>query len=142
MQAMLDIINQTRAQNGVGAVGLSTTESNGTSTCAGSIGHSEAMAQSGQIWHQNSAYPQASWPNDICVSITAAGENVGAFGGDEMTALRSMHAEMMSEPHTPGCQGSHACNILDPRFNQVGIGIYVYNGQTWLTEDFVQSNDR
>ena len=47
---------------------------------------------------------------------------------------------MMIEPHSRAVCAStinHACNILTPRFHHVGIGLYVANGTTWLTEDFV-----
>jgi hypothetical protein len=96
------------------------------------------MQQSGTIWHINGSYPSASFPNDICVPATTGGENVGmADMGDELKDLKFMHSQMMSEPYTPGCQGTHVCNILSSQFKQVGIGIYYYLGKTWLTEDFV-----
>ncbi|MGH2409866.1 MAG: hypothetical protein ACRDGS_05785 [Chloroflexota bacterium] len=47
---------------------------------------------------------------------------------------------MMAEAHDPStCAATvnHACNILNPKFRAVGIGIDVTGGMTWLTEDFV-----
>jgi len=137
MQAVVNMINNDRAQNGVSSkLTLNGTQSYGTGSCVGSIGHSTAMAQSGSIWHEDSSYPAASFPNDICVRFSTAGENVGAFPGNELQALQSMNDEMMSEPHSPNCTGNHACNILSPNYTSVGIGIVVQGGQTWLTEDF------
>jgi hypothetical protein len=101
------------------------------------------MADSGYIWHVNSAYPQASDWNDLCVWLGGAGENVGTFKtGDELQDLRSIHGLFMSEQHdTAYCvsisYSNHACNILDPHYSQVGIGIVYQNGATWLTEDFL-----
>lgn len=138
MQVMLGILNQTRAQYGVAPLSLNQTQSLGAGSCVGSLGHSKAMQQSGTIWHINGSYPSASFPNDICVSTSSGGENVGeAQTGDEVRDLNMMHNEMMSEPYTPGCQGTHICNILSTQFTQVGIGVYNYQGITWLTEDFI-----
>lgn len=143
---MLNLINQTREQYGIAPVQLDQTESNGTGSCVGSMGHSKAMQDSGFIWHSNTAYPAASFANDVCGYYSSAGENVGSFDSqDESQALISMHQMMMQEsPDTPsGCgpllqQGgtNHACTILNPAYSQVGIGIIFQNGITWLTEDF------
>lgn len=147
MQEVINLINQTRTvysqQYGVSepAVVLNLTQSMGTSSCAGSLGHSQAMAQSGQIWHVNASYPQASFPNNLCVRFSTAGENVGAIGtGNELQDLKTMHSEMMNEPYSPSTcaqYDDHACNIVNPNFRQAGVGIVVSGGQTWLTEDFV-----
>jgi hypothetical protein len=49
-----------------------------------------------------------------------------------------MNTLMMNEPgYTPGCTGSHKCNLLSTKFAQVGIGIYYDGHTTWLTEDFI-----
>jgi uncharacterized protein YkwD len=132
---MLNILNSTRAQYGVAPLTLNPTQSSGTSTCIGSYGHSVHMAQAGVISHDQFGYP----PNgDICSWITPVGENVGEFSsGNELTDLQQINNLMMQEPHTPGCQGNHACNILYAQYQQVGIGIYYASGSTWLTEDFL-----
>jgi uncharacterized protein YkwD len=137
---MLDILNATRAQYGVSPLTLNTTQSAGTATCPGAYGHSQAMAQSGQIWHQNANYPKASFPADICVSSSTAGENVGQYSSSsELNNLQQMNTMMMNEPHDAvTCRSvNHACNILDSAFRQVGIGIYQTGQTTWLTEDFI-----
>jgi uncharacterized protein YkwD len=137
---MLTMINNTRAQYGLPAYTLNWTQTTGTSTCAGSYGHSTAMARSGTIWHTNAGYPNASFPRDICLSFTAAGENVGMGGyGNELTDLQKVQSMMMSEPHdatTCSRTYNHACNILSRTYHRIGIGIYYSNNRTWLTEDF------
>jgi uncharacterized protein YkwD len=133
---MLSMINQTRAQNGVGSLQLNLTQSLGTSSCPGAFGHSKAMAQQGQLFHSNPLF------NEFCVPFTSlVGQNIGYWSSDnELQDLSNIHSEMMSEPHSPSyCaqSGNHACNILDPTYTQIGIGIYNANGTTWLTEDFI-----
>ena len=59
--------------------------------------------------------------------------------GNELTDLQQLDSMMMGEPHdasTCSSQVNHACNIINPNFHQVGIGIVNLNNQTWLTEDF------
>lgn len=141
MQAVLNMLNSTRVQYGVQPLTLDLTQSSGTGSCVGSYGHSLAMQQSGYIWHDNPQYPQASFPNNICgygSTVMSGAENVGMnSAGDELKELQYIHDLMMSEPHSPGCTGNHACNILNSQYRRVGIGI-VYSGTTtWLTEDFV-----
>lgn len=141
IRAMLNLINQTRAQNGAPPLALSAVESSGTSSCPGAYGHSTAMAASGHIWHQDPGYPAQSFPNNFCVRTGALGQNVGEYSsGNELSDLQAMQNLMMSEPHDPATCAStvdHACNILSAGFNQIGIGIYVSGGATWLTEDFI-----
>lgn len=141
----MNLINDSRAkysaQYGLNLrpLGLNAIQSAGTGSCVGSIGHSQAMAESGFIWHTNPNYPAASFPNNLCDAqgISAAAENVGVFSsGDELKDLQGIHALMMSESWSPGCVGNHICSILSAQYTQVGIGIYQSGGSTWLTEDF------
>jgi uncharacterized protein YkwD len=133
VQSMLNILNNDRTATGVAPLTLNSTETNGTSSCVGSYGHSVHMAALGAISHDQ-------FPADICVAYSTAGENVGEAGyGNELTDLQQLDQSMMSEPHdatTCSTTGNHACNIINPAFHQVGIGIYNVNNQTWLTEDF------
>jgi uncharacterized protein YkwD len=142
MNALLTVLNNTRAQYGVGPLSLDLTQSNGTATCVGSIGHSEAMEKSGSIWHVNSAYPSASFPYNNCyyggLNSPPVAQNVGmASDSNELNAILYIHNLMMSEQHFPGCTGNHACNILSPTYSRVGLGILYVNGAVWLTEDFI-----
>jgi kumamolisin len=133
IQAMFTILNNDRAGAGVAPLTLNSTQTNGTGSCVGSYGHSVHMASVGAISHDQ-------FPGDICIAYSTAGENVGeASYGNELTDLQQLDQSMMSEPHdatTCSTTGNHACNIINPAFHQVGIGIYNVNNQTWLTEDF------
>ena len=139
-RVVLGLINHERAENGLPPLKLARTQSRGTRSCVGSLGHSLAMALSGAIWHTDRSYPQASFPRNICVRHRVVGENVGqATGAGELEAIHLIHDKMMSEPHSPQiCASSHehACIILRGSFQKVGIGIYYVSGTTWLTEDF------
>lgn len=138
--ATLKLINEQRTQHGLPRVALKPVQSVGTGSCVGSYGHSEAMARSGAIWHVNPQFPRASFPKSICVRFMHAGENVGESASGNVTGdLQALSDLMMSEPHTRAdCASTvnHACNILNPAFHHVGIGVYYSNGATWLTEDF------
>jgi uncharacterized protein YkwD len=137
MQAMLNILNQTRHYFGVAPLTLDMTQSTGTKTCVGSYGHSVYMAQVGYINHDQ-------FPADICgygTSVFAGGENVGMnSSGDELQELQYINDLMMSEPHDPATcavSDNHACNIISPSYRRVGIGIYDTGNTVWLTEDFL-----
>jgi uncharacterized protein YkwD len=138
--AMLKIINQDRASYGLPKLNLKPAQSVGKASCVGSYGHSQAMARSGAIWHANAQFPRASFPNNICVHFMHAEENVGeSSSGSALSDLKSLDTMMMGEPHSKNVCAStvnHACNILNPAFHQLGIGVYYSNGATWLTEDF------
>ncbi len=139
-KATLKLINEQRIQHGLPKLSLKPVQSVGTTSCVGSYGHSEAMARSGAIWHVNPQFPRASFPNSICVRFMHAGENVGeSASGNVSDDLEALSNLMMSEPHTRvDCASTvnHACNILNPAFHHVGIGVYYTDGATWLTEDF------
>ena len=140
MGLVLRMLNRERAQYGLKPLRLAAVQSVGTTSCAGSVGHSIAMAQTGSIWHENSQYPRASFPKNICGQHTSVGENVGQSDtGDVAKDLQTLHNLMMSEPHgasTCAQTINHACAILDPTYRYVGIGIVFTKGSSWLTEDF------
>jgi hypothetical protein len=142
IQALLDLINTTRAANNVGPVTLSLTQTRGTNSCVGAAGHSQAMSETNAIWNTHQGYDAASFPKDICLHSLAPGENIGFEAtGNELTDLQTMHQDMMQQAHdTTTCAGAgnSACNLVAPDFNQVGIGIYQTNGGTYVTEDFLQ----
>lgn len=136
-QYLVQLMNEQRAQYGVAALSLSQLQSNGNVACQGSTGHAKAEATSGTIWHVNPDYPTQSFPNNLCLPFHAAGENTGMASGSKYEAVTSTFGQMMAEPHSYGCTGNHACNIISPQFSQVGVG-FATNGQ-WRfdTEDFV-----
>ena len=137
---MLGLLNQDRAQNGVGPLRLSMLQSVGNgSSCPGAYGHSVAMAQAGQLFHSDLS-------TEFCEYAGWRGQNIGyQYTGNEQQDLTNMNDLMMSEQHTANyCaqlaqnyQSNHACNIISTNFSQVGIGIYYVGGTTWLTEDFL-----
>jgi hypothetical protein len=149
-------INQARSAYGIAGIGFSGSQSSGDGVCIGSMGHSQAMEQSGSIWHEapGDTAPftnPASFPNDICGrgGLSTYGENVGVAGGygSYGADLAQVMDGMMAEnPNTPsGCAAiapstNHACNILHAAFTQVGVGVVFgpYFSQTspYLTEDF------
>jgi uncharacterized protein YkwD len=128
----LSIINADRAQYGVPPLQLDLIQSVGNgSTCRGAYGHSVDMANSRGIYHNNLF-------QEFCVTPSNGAQNVGmSYSGDEQQDLHVIDNLMMSEPHYPGCVGNHACDILNPGFYKVGIGVYYHNGSTWLTQDFM-----
>jgi uncharacterized protein YkwD len=140
VQTIVGIMNNERAQSGLKPLVVKNRQSLGTANCVGSVGHSQAMADSGSIWHTNNQQPKASFPRDICVAYRTAGENVGNWNtGNEKQDLTNINNLMMSEPHDSAtCAGTvnHACNILNKSFHHVGIGLVTANGTTWLTENF------
>ena len=87
------------------------------------VAHSVEMAQAGTIWHGSFV----SQGNLKALNASLLGENVG-MGGDVAT----IHAAFMASDH-------HRENILDPGFNQVGIGVIVSGGTVYVTEDFLHS---
>jgi hypothetical protein len=60
------------------------------------------------------------------------------------TAVLHMHARMIGEgpcpshPCTPSAflKHSHFEYLMSATFTEIGIGVYVHGGETWLTEDF------
>jgi hypothetical protein len=136
IQAELNLINTTRAKYGFPGLSLNMTQSQGTASCIGSLGHSKHMATAGHISHDQ-------FPADICGGGSPWGENVGEWKtGNELQDLIAIHTFMMNEgngtPQNPlgQCLSGHDCNITYTGFHTVGIGIYYYNGTTWLTTDF------
>jgi hypothetical protein len=87
------------------------------------VSHSVEMAQQGAIWHGSFV----SQGNLKGLNASSLGENVG-MGGD----VAGLHDALMNSPH-------HRENILDPAFNQVGIGVIVSGGTVFVTEDFLHS---
>ena len=129
--ALLAMLNAARAGFRVAPLALSRLQSGGNRSCLGAVGHSRHMAIQGYISHDD-------FPKDVCVLHGTAGENVGVMNNEtQVEALRALTRLMMAEgTPKPGCTGSHACNIINPAFHSVGIGIYVTGRTTWLTEDF------
>jgi len=112
-----DLTNGERAAAGVAALQWR------ADVASMAVAHSVEMAQAGTIWH-GSFVTQG---NLTALNASLLGENVG-MGGDVAT----IHTAFMNSPH-------HRENILDPGFNQVGIGVIVSGGTVYVTEDFLHS---
>jgi hypothetical protein len=140
-QVVLRLLARDRAQVGLPPLIRAAVESRGRGVCVGSYGHSLAMAASGYVWDTNPSYFRASFPNNICVRSRYSGQNSGGYhGGSLAHDLKALNAMMMGEPHdaaTCASSTNHACDIMDPAFRYVGVGVYRAHGSTWLTEDFL-----
>jgi hypothetical protein len=83
--------------------------------------HSQRMADRGYIYHNDNL------PNEVDGDWQMLGENVGRGG-----SVDSIHQAFMdSSPHRH--------NILDSRFNQIGVGTVIANdGRIYVTEVFAK----
>ena len=126
---LLDLINASRGAAGLPPYVFSLLQSSGSATCVGSLGHSIEMSKEGAISHDQ-------FTQDICLSFSSAGENVGYTSGvSENDGITETHVAMMNE----GPTGGHYQNIMSTSFTSVGIGLYVdSSGTLWLTEDFIE----
>src|SRR5262249_52509994 len=86
--------------------------------------HSQDMAAAGDVWHNMTGYMDQGHQ---VLGATYLGENVSMDSN-----LAANDARLFASP------GHHA-NIVDPRFNYVGIGIAL-DAKNWVyvTEDFSQ----
>ena len=80
--------------------------------------HARRMARAGEVFHSDLSFPKP--PGWRC-----AGENVGMG-----RSIRSVHRRFMRSP-------SHRGNILDGRFERIGLGIVRARGVIWETQVFV-----
>ncbi|TMK88325.1 MAG: CAP domain-containing protein [Actinobacteria bacterium] len=112
-----DLTNGARANGGVAALQWR------ADVASMAVSHSVEMAQAGTIWHGSFV----SQGNLAALNASSLGENVG-MGGD----VASIQDAFMNSPH-------HLENIMDPAFNQVGVGIIVSGGTVYVTLDFLHS---
>ncbi|MGH6691447.1 MAG: CAP domain-containing protein, partial [Gammaproteobacteria bacterium] len=82
--------------------------------------HSAEMAASGTIFHNNNL------GSDVPGKWTLVGENVG-----QGPACASVHTAFMNSP-------AHRKNIMEPRYNFVGMGVVVASGTVFVTEVFME----
>jgi hypothetical protein len=130
-QLLLHLLNQQRASHGVAPLQYDALASVGIAGCPGAEGHSIHMAEQGAISHDQ-------FPADICGSHTIAGENVGVSSGlSARQGIQDINAGMLAEPWKRGCLDNHHCNIDNPTFQRVGLGIHLTGSTIWITEDFL-----
>lgn len=132
--ALYQLINNERTRHHLYPYKFDWIQTKGNRLCAGSQGHSRAMAKTEEIWHYNSSYPSESFPADICNMTIAAGENVGYGSISQWQAIATVNREMMKE----GVGGGHYNNIMSSVYTHIGIGISrdKYNNNWYITEDF------
>lgn len=120
---MVDLINQTRAEAGLGALVLDDQLSD-AATYRGV--HMQANGYFSHYYYKKAMPTQAV--NAFGIAHNGIGENIYRFTavGDPVTAygldwiISYAHGELCNSP-------GHYANIVDPNFTSVGIGIYVYS---------------
>lgn len=120
--AYLGSLNGTRTASGLPPLSMSSTFS------AGAENHAEAMGQRNQLFH-------ASDINSRCSDVGAWGacaENVGM----NVLSDGSVSAAASNFMNSSG----HRNNILNARFDLVGIGVEHANGQFWIVVRFMDSS--
>jgi uncharacterized protein YkwD len=109
-RAMASLINRARTSHGRSSLRVN----DGLSNYARR--HSATMASKGVLYHNPYlAKWLASW------SWSILGENVGVG-----SSIDSLHRAFMNSP-------PHRANIMDRRFRDVGVGVVVRGGRTWVT---------
>ena len=115
---LLDLTNAERQRAGLGGL----THRDDVAGIA--IAHSERMAQSGDIFHNDNFFGTAV---KNLLNAGARGENV-AYNGD----IDAAHARLMAS-------AGHRANILDGRFSVAGFGVVqAPDGRYFITENFIQ----
>lgn len=135
---LLGLLNRDRAANGVGPLILDA----GLSDVARR--HSSDLAtHNGQTWTEwphsgsdgSSPFQRMAAGGYGVPPYATAGENIGYTQGYPSTraAVDEIDAAMMAEPIGPQ---NHRWNIVNARFQIVGVGIVVLGDWVWITEDF------
>ena len=87
--------------------------------------HSRLLAQHGEMSHQFEK--EDSVPQRIAATglrFTDSAENIAVADAPE-----EVHMALMLSP-------GHKANIMNPRYNSVGIGVFEAKGRLWVTQDF------
>jgi uncharacterized protein YkwD len=120
-ERLLQLINSTRAEHGLGPVALDEQLSDIARS------HSLDMTEGGYFSHLS---PSTGSPGDRLrragVSFRLSGENI-AFDRN----VEAAHQALMESP-------SHRRNILDPEFTHVGLGVVSSGSSVLVTEHFVR----
>lgn len=117
---LLELVNQERARAGLTSLKLDDRLS------AAAREHSKLLAEHKTLSHQFDGEPPL--PKRLAakfVRFNTDGENV-AFDSD----LQQAHEGLMNSP-------PHRANILNPKFNAVGIAVLKSGNYLWITQDFV-----
>lgn len=118
---MVTLINQERAQNGLPPLAVDSL------LIRAAERHTELMVEKGELTHKLATEPDLRERiSTTGLNFEIAGENV-AYDAN----VQHAHTEFM---HSPG----HRANILNPKFNAVGIAVIHSGNLIWVTEDFAQ----
>ncbi|HEY3929372.1 MAG TPA: CAP domain-containing protein [Candidatus Koribacter sp.] len=120
-EQILQLINKERTERGLGALHLDARLTEAARE------HTERMVEHHELTHKLATEPVLSDRVAATgIDFQAAGENVAY----DMNVDHA-HVEFM---HSPG----HRANILQAKFNAVGIGVMHNGNLVWVTEDFAE----
>lgn len=129
---LLKLINKGRAKHNVKPLKLSLKQS----ACA--LRHSKAMKAAHKIFHSGT---------NVCIAHKISAENVGlATGATRSAGVQAVNKAMFGEGPCPTtcakgslewAQHGHYYNLINPKFNKVGLGIAAQGRVVYVTEDFV-----
>jgi uncharacterized protein YkwD len=124
-EEMLRLINQERVKRKLPELHLD------ASLNRAAARHSREMAQGGRLSHQLAGEtPLVQRAAQAGAAFDAVGENVA-------------HSESIAGAHEDFMYSSgHRANILDPRYNAVGIGAEESRGMLYVTEDFARLQNK
>lgn len=135
---VLDLINQTRKQNGLPPYQESSKLDKSASQ------HNQTMADGCGLSHQCPGEPPiGTRESNVGVQWTQAGENIGEGGpiADTPQAEAQMVVNLTQQmiDEQPPDDG-HRQNILSSGYTYIGISVYRdSNGTVWLTQDFANA---
>lgn len=118
-QQLLFLLNQSRQQEGLQPLELDARLTQAARK------HSQQMAERGVLAHQFAGEPDLRERLAATnVPFDAIAENVA-----QSTTAQDAHTEFM---HSPG----HRANILDPKYNAIGLAVAAGRNSLYFTEDF------
>ncbi|MBW3557595.1 MAG: CAP domain-containing protein, partial [Actinobacteria bacterium] len=88
-----------------------------------SSAHAKAMAEAGDIWHNDEFFTSATKRR---FGARRVGENVARHSG-----LQAAHLLLMGSP-------GHRANILDPGFRAVGLAAWTKGGTIFVAQNFIE----
>ena len=119
---LVDMINETRAEKGVPPLAVDPRLTEAART------HTRMMIETGELSHQ---FPGEPSPADRItqqkVSFDAAAENIGW----DVDVVET-HYSLIADP-------PHLRNILDPKFNVIGVAVIRSGDHVYVTEDFAHT---
>lgn len=118
---ILRLLNQERTQTGLQPLQME------SQLVSAARRHSQRMAEHKALSHQFPGEP------DLSARLAPAGLHFNASGENVAvnTTAVGAHKELMGSP-------PHRANILNPRYNAIGIGVLRTGQQIWVTQDFVE----